>query len=364
MKVCFSKWALLPLLTLFSLVTAQRGTEPPFYLNSDSLLDITPANINDLVYNTSYVTLLEFYAPWCGYCKQLKPSIEKLSDAIKKKNLPVQVAIVNCDDASNSMLCSEYDVQGFPTLLTVTPKKLSKIAGSKKASKKNYNVEVYKGEREYKPMLNHLVAKSKKNIKIIKDFENFYNAVTDYNSSLAEKPFVVQLFDAKNEKSKKTAAIEEVLETTQTQFANSVRFFKIQMESVTSKVFGLCKGNNSNMLVGSFCSEIMERMVQAVPMNNLLMLFDPKKDQFSIFKSQKYDSGEKENNRFKNLNYKLTSWILNNVDGENVRLLDGPFSAKKDLLEKHTFKNKYRSKNKNKNKKKPQKKADQPLDEL
>lgn len=64
--------------------------------------------------------IVEFYAPWCGHCKNLKPAFEKAA-----KNLEglANVAAVNCDDDANKPLCGQMGVQGFPTLKIVRPKK-------------------------------------------------------------------------------------------------------------------------------------------------------------------------------------------------------------------------------------------------
>jgi thioredoxin len=56
--------------------------------------------------------LLDFYATWCGPCKAMMPTIERLSE-----NAPFKVEKVNVDE--NPDLASQYNVRGIPTLIFV-----------------------------------------------------------------------------------------------------------------------------------------------------------------------------------------------------------------------------------------------------
>ncbi|KAL7747687.1 hypothetical protein RI367_006976 [Sorochytrium milnesiophthora] len=68
----------------------------------------------DSVIDGSKAALVEFYAPWCGHCKALEPTYNKLSDAFAHAKDNVVIAKIDADE--HKSIGSRFKVQGFPTI--------------------------------------------------------------------------------------------------------------------------------------------------------------------------------------------------------------------------------------------------------
>ena len=87
----------------------EKNDDPVFYLVSKQFKEIC--------YNKDKAVLVEFYAPWCGHCKELAPVWEKLGEKYannKKDGKNNEIIIAKTDATANEF--DGIEIHGFPTI--------------------------------------------------------------------------------------------------------------------------------------------------------------------------------------------------------------------------------------------------------
>lgn len=108
------------------------------YDSKSKVIQLTSANFKDKVTNSKQIWLVEFFAPWCGHCKQLAPEYEKLAKSFEGI---VNIGAVDADQYKD--LGGQFGIKGFPTL---------KFFGENKSSPQDYS-----GERNAQAMTDFLL---------------------------------------------------------------------------------------------------------------------------------------------------------------------------------------------------------------
>ena len=114
-------FAMFASLTAFA-ITSPKATET----TKDALVHISSeAEFNSTILKSEKPALVDFYADWCGPCKMLAPTINKIADEYSEKAI---VAKVNVDKLGK--LSSKYKISGIPCIILFKDgKEVERIVG-------------------------------------------------------------------------------------------------------------------------------------------------------------------------------------------------------------------------------------------
>ena len=92
-----------------------------------SEVTFTDQNFAEEVENAKGVTLVDFWAPWCGPCRVLGPTIEAVAEDFAGK---AKVGKINIDE--NSATAQKFGVMSIPTIIIFKDgKEVDKIVGAR-----------------------------------------------------------------------------------------------------------------------------------------------------------------------------------------------------------------------------------------
>jgi protein disulfide-isomerase A1 len=96
----------------------------------DDVLVLNEKNFEETVKGRQHI-LVEFYAPWCGHCKQFAPEYAAAAKQLKAATPPIALAKV--DATKETKIADEYGVRGYPTIRLFTEGKDQEYTGGRTA---------------------------------------------------------------------------------------------------------------------------------------------------------------------------------------------------------------------------------------
>ncbi|RIA89439.1 protein disulfide-isomerase tigA precursor [Glomus cerebriforme] len=99
--------------SLVSFVEEKSGVTAKVKKAITTVTVLTTKNFNEIALNPEKNTLVEFYAPWCGHCKNLAPTYEKVAQNYAQES---DCVVANIDATQNKDIAEKYEIRGFPTI--------------------------------------------------------------------------------------------------------------------------------------------------------------------------------------------------------------------------------------------------------
>lgn len=79
---------------------------------AEGVMDINDESFEDEVLKADLPVLVDFWAPWCGPCKAIAPTVEQLA-----KDFGDKIKFTKCNVDDNPVTPAKYGIRAIPTLI-------------------------------------------------------------------------------------------------------------------------------------------------------------------------------------------------------------------------------------------------------
>jgi len=97
--------------------------------SGSAVVELTDSNFDKTVLKSDDMWLVEFFAPWCGHCKNLEPHWAEAAEKLKGK-----MKLGALDATVHNVKSSEYGIKGFPTIKFFHNGEVSEYDGGRTAA--------------------------------------------------------------------------------------------------------------------------------------------------------------------------------------------------------------------------------------
>lgn len=166
----FSSQALALLLASVTVVSASGPTDGEAAADPNSAVVKLTADAYKSFIEENPLVLAEFFAPWCGYCKQLGPEYSKAADSLNESHPDIKLAQIDCTE--EEQLCADHGIRGYPTLKVI----------------RGENVEDYDGPRNADGISDYMIKQSLPSVTAVVEADEVATALSNQ-----QNPFIVQV---------------------------------------------------------------------------------------------------------------------------------------------------------------------------
>lgn len=207
----FSTQAVAAILASVSIVSASGPTDGEATADPNSaVVKLTTKEFKSFL-DENPLVLTEFFAPWCGYCKQIAPEFTAAADSLNQTHPKIKLAQVDCTEEEE--LCQQHGIKGYPTLKVMRGPFVQP--------------EDYDGPRDSEGIVSYMIQQSLPPVQQFSDVKEFVSA-----TKAEKKPYMVQILPSG---AKEGAAQNQTYGDVASANRQSMSFYSIENDAEIAK---------------------------------------------------------------------------------------------------------------------------------